>query len=355
MDLRFYNKSIESILTIVPSNQVKFEDEMEYYNFPAAKSLKLKLAMGYGTHCIVEDGVCSSDLLIRGFEYLFDRELLHRDEIDALVLVTQSPDHFMPPTSNIIQGKLGLKKDTFCIDINQGCTGFIVGLIQAFMLLEQENIKKVAVLNAEVLSRKASRRDRNSYPLSGDGASITMVVKSPQNPVIYGSIKMDGTSADVLMIPAGGFRIPSSTSTAEMKEDPNGNFRSLDNLVMKGDEVFNFVQREVPPMVNQLLETAGISKNAVDYYLFHQPNRFMLQKLADKLEIPHEKMPHNVVENFGNSSGVSIPTVIAFNLGSHLVTESYKVCLAGFGVGLAWGALLMDLGKMKFCEMIRYE
>jgi len=354
MDLSFRNKTIESILTIIPSNQVRFEDEMENYNFPVAKSLKLKLAMGYGTHCIVEDGVCISDLIIRGFEYLFDRNLLCRDEVDALVLVTQSPDHFMPPTSNIIQGKLGLKKDILCIDINQGCAGFVVGLIQAFMLLEQENITRVAVLNAEVLSRRASRRDRNSYPLSGDAAAITMVVKSSQNPVIHGSIMMDGASADVLMIPAGGFRIPSSPATAEMTEDSNGNFRSLDHLVMRGDEVFNFVQREVPPMVNHLLETAGISKNDVDYFLFHQPNKFMLQKLADKLEIAHEKMPYNVVENFGNASGVSIPTAVTYNLGSSLVSKNYRVCFAGFGVGLAWGALLMEIGKMKYCEMIRY-
>lgn len=354
MNLQFHNKRISGILTVLPSKEVKFEDEMENYNFSSVKSLKLKLAMGYNKHCIVEEDVCVSDLCCYGLEYLFTQGKVHKEELDALILVTQSPDYFMPPTSNVIQGKLGLKRDMICMDINQGCAGFIVGLIQAFMLLEQPSIRKVALLNADVLSRKVSKRDRNSNPLIGDGASITIVERSESDTLIYGNIQMDGTRADALMIPAGGFREPSTSDTAELKEDINGNFRSRDNLVMKGDEVFNFVQLEVPPMIKSLLQDAAVSKDAVDYYMFHQPNRFMLQKLADKIEIPRDKMPSNIVENFGNASGVSIPTNITFNLGNRLLTEELQLCLSGFGVGLTWGSLLMKIGKLTFCEQIKY-
>lgn len=354
MNLKFHNKNIEGILSIIPANEVKFEDEMGNYNFSSAKSLKLKLAMGYEKHCVVEEGVCTSDLLIYGLNHLFDNNLLKKDEIDALVLVTQSPDYFMPPTSNVIQGKLGLKQDMICFDINQGCAGYIIGLIQAFMLLEQEEINKVVLLNADVLSRKVSKRDRNSNPLIGDGASITVVNKSNIDLIINGFIKTDGTGAEALIIPAGGFRLPSNSETAKMIEDSSGNFRSLDNLVMKGDDVFNFVQREVPTMIDHLLIKSGYNKDEIDYYMFHQPNRFMLQKLADKLEISYDKMPNNIVSNFGNASGVTIPTNISFNIGEKLRHEKFKICLAGFGVGLTWAALIMEIGQLKYNQIINF-
>lgn len=354
MNLTFHDKSITGILTVLPANEVRFEDEMDSYNFSTAKSLKLKMAMGYNKHRIVEDGVTISDLCVYGLNHLFENELLKKEEVDALILVTQSPEYFMPPTSNVIQGKLSLKQDMICMDINQGCAGFEIGLFQAFMLLEQDEINKVVLLNADLLSQKVSKRDRNSNPLIGDGASITIVEKSKKPNTIFANIKMDGSAFDALIIPAGGFKTPSNSETAEMVEDSAGNFRSLDNLVMKGDDVFNFVQREVPPMIEDLLSRAGVEKQTIDFYMFHQPNKFMLNKLADKLDVPREKMPSNIVENFGNASGVSIPTAITFNLGKRLTNESFLICLAGFGVGLTWASLLIRLEHLKFNEIINY-
>jgi 3-oxoacyl-[acyl-carrier-protein] synthase-3 len=354
MDVIFRNKKLSGILTVLPSREIKFEDEMSSYNFSLAKSMRLKRAMGYNKHRVVEEGVCISDLCRYGMNYLFKHEKLNRDEIDALILVTQSPDYFMPPTSNVLQGELNLKRDMVCMDINQGCAGYIIGLFQAFMLLEQPYIKKVVLLNADVLSRKVSKQDRNSNPLIGDGASVTIIENSENDVVIHGNIQMDGSGSAALMIPAGGFRLFSSAETRIMEEDINGNFRSKDNLVMKGDEVFNFVQREVPPMIESLLNVASISKEDVDYYMFHQPNRFMLQKLADEIGIEREKIPNNIVENFGNASGVSIPTNITFNLGDELLDSELLLCLAGFGVGLTWGSILMRIGKLNFCEQINY-
>lgn len=354
MDFKFKNKKITGILTVLPKKEVFFEDEIENYNFSRSKSMKLKRAMGYKKRRIVEQGVCASDLAIHGIKHLFDNGLLKKDEIDVLLYVSQSPDHFMPPTSNIIQGELGLKKDMLCLDINQGCAGFIVGLQQAFLFLEQENVNKVVLVNADVLSHKVSPRDRNSNPLIGDGASVTIVEKTSEDNEIFASMKMDGVNARVLQIPAGGFRMPSSQSTSEMKEDESGNFRSLDNLVMEGYAVFNFVQNEVPPMIEEVLATSGLGKDSIDYYLFHQPNKFMLHKLADKIGVDREKMPANIVENFGNASSVTIPTNISYNLGSDLVNNSYMTCMAGFGVGLSWGAIVMKLGNMDFNEIIEF-
>jgi 3-oxoacyl-[acyl-carrier-protein] synthase-3 len=139
-----------------------------------------------------------------------------------------------------------------------------------------------------------------------------------------------------------------------MLEDVSGNFRSKENLLMKGDEVFNFVQLEVPPMIESLLETAKVDKEQIDYYMFHQPNKFMLNKVADKLGISRERMPANVVENFGNSSGVTIPIVTWFNVADKIKEKRLKICFSGFGVGLTWASLIVDVGPLSFCEMIEY-
>jgi 3-oxoacyl-[acyl-carrier-protein] synthase-3 len=354
MNFSFQNKRITGILTVLPKNEVSFDDEMSNYNFPAAKSLKLKATMGYKAHRIVKEGVCASDLCIYGLGYLLNEGLLRSDEIDALILVTQSPDYFMPPTSNVIQGALKLKEDMICLDINQGCAGYIVGLFQAFMLLEQTSVRKVVLLNADVMSRKTSKYDRNSFPLIGDGASVTVIESHNSFDYIIGNIKMDGSRHEALMIPAGGFRKPSNIWTGEMKRDEQGNTRSLDNLVMKGDEVFNFIMQEVPKMIDSLVRESDYLMDDISYFFFHQPNRFILNKLAEKLNIPKEKIPSNIVENFGNASGVTIPTAITFNLGDKLTKESFLVCLAGFGVGLTWGSILMRIGNLNFNKIIYY-
>ncbi|MBO5407307.1 MAG: ketoacyl-ACP synthase III [Bacteroidales bacterium] len=354
MDFFFKNKRISGILTILPQKAVKFEDEMVNYNFSPAKSMKLKLAMGYNEHRIAAPGQTSSDFCRFGLQYLIDNKLIELEEIDALLFVSQSPDYFMPPTSNVLHGHFHLKQDCICMDINQGCAGFELGLIQACLLLDQPAVKKVVLFNADVLSPKVSSRDRNSKPLIGDAASITIVEKCNEENPIYANIKMDGSGALVLNIPAGGFRLPSSPETAIMEEDAAGNFRSKDNLVMQGDEVFNFVQREVPPMIEHLFEQSGIDRNNVDWYMFHQPNKFMLHKLADKLRIPREKIPANIVENFGNASGVTVPTCISFNLGNQLINGEFQLCMAGFGVGLTWSSIMMKVGYVKFNDIIEF-
>jgi len=354
MNFKFQGKRITGVSVVLPPRERFFLEEMKNFNFPEARSLKLKEVMGYHKRRVVEPDVCVSDLAVFGLKQLFDQGRLRREDIDALLLVTQTPDHFMPATSSLIHGRLGLKQDVFCQDINQACAGFVIGLTQAFMLLEQESIKKVVLINADVLSRKTSPNDRNIYPLIGDAASIAVVERDPANAVVYASLKSDGSRAEVLMIPAGGMRMPATPETAKLENVGDNNRRAKDHVFMDGSAVFNFVQTEVPPLVEGLLEWAGVSKDAIDYFLFHQPNRFMLEKLAEKMKIPFAKMPNNVVENFGNNGSVTIPTVMAFNLGERLRREKLRVCLAGFGGGLAWSAMLLDLGNLGFNHTIQY-
>ena len=139
-----------------------------------------------------------------------------------------------------------------------------------------------------------------------------------------------------------------------MTADHEGNERAPDNLVMDGTAVFNFVMADVPPMLADLAHDAGTDFAGIDKYYFHQPNKFMLQKLAEKLDVPYEKMPNNVVENYGNSSGATIPSAMALNDAETLCRETKRVCFSGFGVGLTYGGIVMNCGNFDFCETINF-
>lgn len=354
MHLKFKNKRISGILSVLPSNEIHFVDEISNYNFSEKQSIKLGKIMGYGSRRIVNSDTCVSDLCTHGLNYLFDNNLLEKDSFQALVLCTQSPDQFIPSTSSIIAGNLKLNENVICLDINQGCAGFEVGLMQAFMLLDTGSIDKVILLNADVLSKKVSIKDRNSRPLVGDGASITIIENSINDEIIDVFIKMDGSGALSLQIPAGGFKLPSSEETSVLVEDSAGNSRSLNDLVMKGDEVFNFVQTKVPELLNEMFNKLNLDKDFFDYYFFHQPNKFMLEKLAEKLDIVYEKMPNNICEKYGNGSNNTVPLTICENLGSKSLNGSYDVCLGGFGVGLTWSLIKCKLENLQFCDIINY-
>jgi 3-oxoacyl-[acyl-carrier-protein] synthase-3 len=354
MHLTFKNKKITGVLSVLPENEIRFSEEIGNYNFTEKQSVKLGKIMGYGTQRIVDSNTCVSDLCVFGMNYLFDNNLLDKESIGALVLCTQSPDYFLPATSNVISGKIGLSQDVISMDINQGCAGFEVGLMQAFMLLDTGSIDKVVLLNADVLSKKISIKDRNSRPLVGDGATITIIENSTNNQQIEMFIKMDGSSALSLQIPAGGFKLPSSEKTRELVEDVSGNFRSLDHLVMEGDAVFNFVQTKVPQMMQNMFDTLKIDKTYFDYYLFHQPNKFMLEKLAQKMKIPYSQMPNNISQKYGNGSSITVPLNICENIGENALSNSYEVCFGGFGVGLTWSIIKWKLEKLDFCKIINF-
>lgn len=347
----FYGKRISGLLSVIPQTAVRFEDEVDNYTFPAKQTLRLQKVMGYKQHRIVKEDTATSDLCCAGLEYILGRGWLKREEIGGIVVATSLPDHFIPPVSSVIHGEFQLGKDVACIDVSQGCVAFFWGLLEAFMLLEHMEGKKVVVFAADVLSKKVSQKDRNSYPLIGDGAGIAIVENCIDAEKIHTILYNNGGLRDALKIPAGGSRMPSTQETAILRDmDGDGNLRALDNLTMNGADVFSFVQAEVPPLIDEVLDFAGYSKEDMDWYLFHQPNKFMLRKLAEKLGVPYEKMPMNTVEEFGNSSGACIPINITYNLADAMRTRKSRCCVSAFGAGLTWGAMVMELGEMDFCE-----
>ena len=350
----FKGKKITSMLGILPETIGYFDDEVDNYSFPAKQTMRLKKVMGYNQHRLAKETSTVSDFAVYGLNYMLENKWIQKEEIGAVVTVTLCPDHFVPHISNIVQAKCDLNTDIVCFDIAQGCCGFLVGLMQSCMLLEHMPEKKVILINGDILSHKVSKRDRNDFPLIGDGCTIT-VLENGGTDEIYYEMHTDGKRGNALIIPAGGFRKPSTAETAVMVDQGDGNFRCLDNMHMDGSGVFNFVQSEVPPMLKYAFERTGKTVDSFDWFLFHQPNRFMLQKLAEKSGLPEDKLPMNLVENYGNPSGASIPMTAILNCREALLNKNNKCCLSAFGSGLAWGCVFMNIGELNHCEMLESD
>lgn len=353
MITRFRGKRITSMLGILPETVGYFDDEVNNYSFPPKQTMRLKKIMGYDRHRLAKDASTVSDFAVYGLKYMLENDWIKREEIGAVITVTLCPDYFVPHISNIVQDKCGLDTDIMCFDIAQGCCGFLVGLMQAFMVLDHTD-KKVVLINGDVLSHKVSKKDRNDYPLIGDGATVT-VLENGGDDEIYYEMHTDGKRGKALIIPAGAFRLPSNVETSVMVDQGDGNFRSLDNIAMDGSEVFNFVQVEVPPMLEDAFKREGLTADDFDWFFFHQPNRFMLQKLAEKAGLPQKKLPMNLVENYGNPSGASIPLTAILNCRDKLTSNRFKCCLSAFGSGLAWGVVFMNIGNLDNCDLIESD
>lgn len=351
MITEFRGKRISAMLGVLPETVAHFDDEVSNYAFPERQTMRLKKIMGYNQHRLAKNTSTVSDFAAYGLQYILDNGWIGRDEIGALVVVTLCPDYFVPQISNIVQAQCDLDEDVICLDIAQGCCGFLIGVMQASMLLEHMK-KKVILINGDVLSHKVSRRDRNDFPLIGDATAISVLENDKDAATIYYEMHMDGRRGGALKIPAGGFRIPSTDQTALLTDQGDGNFRSLNDLHMDGSAIFNFVQMEIPPLLATAFQRTGKALENFDYFFFHQPNRFMLEKLAVKVGLPMSRLPMNLVENFGNPSGASIPMTAIFNCRDALLDRENECCLSAFGSGLAWGVVMMKLGRLEHCEMI---
>lgn len=350
MQTVYKGKKISGMLSVLPEMIYDFDDETK--NFPKHRATRLKKIMGYGKRRRVKKETTTSDMCLYGMRYLLDNHMIKKSDIGAIIVVTLTPDYFVPHVSNIIHGECGLSDDVICMDIPQACTGLLIGLMEAFMLLDHMQGKKAIVFTGNVLCRKIAEHEVfEEPPFGGDAATITVVENDKDAEDIYFDLRMDGRERNCLIMPAGAFKFPWQKPGVKV-DVGDGILREANHLNMDGSAVFNFVQREVPPLIDDLMAFSKMTKEDIDWYLFHQPNKFMLQKLADKMDVPHEKMFMNIVEEFGNSSGSVIGVNIIYNLGRKLIKNTYNCCLSAFGGGMAWGAMIIKLGNMEFCEMI---
>lgn len=347
----FKGIKITGVLAVLPENEYLYDEETK--DFATAATRRLKRTMGFNKRRAAKASTTSCDFCLYGMRYLLDNGLIQKEEIGAVIVLSVTPDYYMPQMSNILQGELGLSQDVVCMDISQACAAYVLGIYQAGMILEHlPDGKKAVVCTSDVLCRKDFSWPLREPSFGGDAATITILERDFAASDIYMSVYNDGSRREALIIHAGGFKMPRSAETAILRDIGDGKMRSYDDLWMDGSAVFNFVQKEVPPMIEEILQYAGKSREEIDWYLFHQPNKFMMEKLAQRANIPVEKMPMNIVETFGNSSGSCVGVNIAYNLGEKLLDHTYTCCLSGFGGGLAWAAAVLELGNLDFCRTV---
>jgi 3-oxoacyl-[acyl-carrier-protein] synthase-3 len=203
-------------------------------------------------------------------------------------------------------------------------------------------MNRILLLVGDTISRISSPQDRSVAALFGDaGTATALQYEQGATPItsstMWFTLMTDGTGSQHLTVPAGGFRQPRTSSTSIRIEREGHNLRSDEDLFMNGAEVFSFTLREVAPLVQSTLEAAGLAQEDVSYFVFHQANRFMLEHLSRKMKIANDRMLYSLAD-FGNTSCASIPLTISHAFGNVGRLSADNVLLAGFGVGLSWGA-----------------
>jgi len=297
-----------------------------------------------------DSNTCASDLCIAAANKLLDEMNVDRQSIDVLIFLSQTPDFHSPATAPGLQYKLGLSKATASFDINLACSGYVYGLSTAFAYCSIPNVKKVLLLVGETLSKITSPKDRATSLLFGDAGTASLIEKNDKSGKSFFSLNSDGSGENVLQIPAGGYRKPSSLEALKEKIYPDGSIRTDEQLFMDGMEVFNFTMNVVPKDIKKVLEYAGKSHDEIDYLVFHQANKYMTDFLAKKVKISTEKIPYSI-QKFGNTSAASIPLTIVYALINRLKTTGL-VAFSGFGAGLSWGTALLELNNLYISELV---
>jgi 3-oxoacyl-[acyl-carrier-protein] synthase-3 len=287
---------------------------------------------------------CFSDLAFEATERLLADLEWQRDEIDALIVVTQSPDYLIPATAIILQDRLKLSHATIAFDVNLGCSGYPFALQILGSMISAGTVKKGLVL---VGDRSASERE----PLFSDAGTATALEYDPDAPPIHFDLNSDGSGYRAIILPVGGHREPPSFQHFIPTKDEDGYWRTPYDLQLDGTAVLSFSTQRVPPAVKRLMEYAQVTPESIDFFLFHQANRMINETIRKKLALPPEKVP-TTLHDFGNTSGASIPVTMTARIREPLLAKPSRLLMCGFGIGLSWGTALVDIDGAKFPELI---
>jgi len=296
--------------------------------------------------------LCTSDLCAAAARRLLTDLQWDPTSVEAVILVSQTFDFpSVPATACTLQMRLGLPSTCAAFDLALGCSGHVYGLWIAASLIAASGLNRVLLLAGDVASRTCSPLDRSTSLLFGDAGSATALEKENADSEMVFSLGTDGTGWNNLLIPAGGSRHPRDEGSAVRRHAEGKNIRSLEDVFMNGAEIFAFTLREVPPLVDSLLAASHWTREQVDYFVFHQANKFMLQHLAKFMKLPLDKVPISLQE-YGNTSSASIPVTINSRLAEVVRSRSVRLALAGFGVGYSWAACGLNCGPIVAPDVV---
>lgn len=298
----------------------------------------------YRRHICAKDEI-ASDLAYKAAERLF-ADGVDKNKIEYLLYCTQSPDYFLPTTACRIQDRLGLNKQCGALDYNLGCSGYVYGLSLAKGLIESGQVKNVLLITAETYSKYINPQDNSVKPLFGDAATATFIEGvDTDSPGIDGLVfGTDGRGFKDLIVPAGGMKNPYARTEEKVTCDQYGNIRTNYNLYMNGAAIGDFAMEVVPQTVNTVLERVHLQRSDIDYFVFHQANKFILDYLKQKCGLEDFPYWNNMVE-CGNTVSCSIPIALN-NILQKKGFNFNRVLIVGFGVGLSWGGCVVNC---SFC------
>lgn len=330
--MRAYIKAISYYLPSEVLTNQALEKE-----FPEWSAEKVSAKVGIEHRHIAAADETAGDMACAAAEKLF-ADGVDRTCVDFVLLCTQSPDYFLPSTACVLQDRLGLRKDIGAFDFNLGCSGFVYGLSLAKGLIAGGMAKNVLLLTSETYTKYIHPKDKGNRSIFSDGASATLVSTEGFAEIGEFVFGTDGSGANGLIVKSGAARHPKAYGDLQM--DESGNPVSGDYLYMNGPDIFAFTIEAVPEMIKHCIEGNGLKQDEVSLFVFHQANMYILEFLRKKIRIEKDKFYCNLRE-VGNTVSSTIPIALREAQDAGLLKGN--VAIAGFGVGLSWGATILKM------------
>lgn len=300
---------------------------------------KMDKKVGIKQRHIAEKKETSLDMAVKASEKVLEN--YDRDSIDYVILCTQSPDYYLPTSACVLQDRLGLSTKTGAHDFNLGCSGYIYGLAMAKGFISANIASNVLLVTSETYSKYIHPKDKTNRAIFGDGAAATIIEKSDKEKIHSFELGTDGSGYDKLIVKNGCLRNSYNKNAKEWSYGTD-NITSDNYLYMDGPAIYNFSIETVPNMVSSLLKKEQLTLDDIDYFIYHQANKYMLNYIRRKQNIPMDKF-HFDIENTGNTVSSTIPIALKDALTDGKVKTANKILLAGFGVGLSYGATIIEL------------
>ena len=327
---------IKAISYYLPERVVTNEELVKA--FPEWSVEKVAQKVGVNSRHLAASDETAGDMAEKAARKLFEEYHIQPESIDFLLLCTQSPDYFLPSTACILQDRLGISTSAGAFDYNLGCSGCIYGMAVAKGLIAAGIAKNILLLTAETYNKYLHPEDKSNRSIFGDGAAACLISTEGFAEIQDFVLGTDGKGADNLIVKTGAARhlLP----TGKSQEDDEGHIWYDDYLYMNGGAIFNFTLDAVPAMIQQLLEKHHLSQDDINYYVFHQANKFMLSTIRKFCVLPKDKFYINL-ENVGNTVSSTVLIGLKDCIERQVIKPNDTVMIAGFGVGLSWGGTIL--------------
>lgn len=306
--------------------------------FPEWSVDKVAAKVGVNSRHLVCDDETAGDLAEKAARKLFEEYSIDSQSIDFVMLCTQSPDYFLPSTACILQNKLGIPTSAGALDFDLGCSGCIYGLALAKGLIASGTAKNVLLLTAETYNKYLHKSDKGNRSIFGDGAAACLISTEGIAEIGEFVLGTDGSKYEALIVKTGASRHREATGI--FSEDVEGHVRRDDFLYMDGGAIFNFTLDVVPKLMKEILVKNNIEKDNIDYYVFHQANKFMLDTIRKVCGIPKDKFYNNLATT-GNTVSSTVMIGLRDGLAQKIISKGSTVMITGFGVGLSWGGTIL--------------